>query len=113
MSAFMHSAVSFGTPDMPPSGLGSTIGPISLHNAIVWSSGCRRSTAKACGLPATGAANSSDSPCEVPVATSMCIPGGRYGGRYDHVANGRASLFETPGVTGRRQTPKGEKPVAR
>jgi hypothetical protein len=35
MSAFMHSAVSFGTPDMPPLGLGSSIiGPISLHNAI-------------------------------------------------------------------------------
>jgi hypothetical protein len=35
MSAFMHSAVGFGTPDTPPPGLGSTIGPISLHNAIV------------------------------------------------------------------------------
>ena len=34
MAAFMHSAVSFGTPDMPPPGLGSSIGPISLHNAI-------------------------------------------------------------------------------
>jgi hypothetical protein len=34
MSAFMHSAVSFGTPDMPPSGVGSSIGPISLHTAI-------------------------------------------------------------------------------
>jgi hypothetical protein len=36
MSVFMHSAVSFGTPEMPPPGLGSTIGPISLHNAIVF-----------------------------------------------------------------------------
>jgi hypothetical protein len=34
MSAFMHSAVSFGTPDMPPPGVGSSIAPISLHNAI-------------------------------------------------------------------------------
>src|SRR5215217_4592116 len=34
MSAFMHSAVSFGTPDMPPPGVESSIGPISLHNAI-------------------------------------------------------------------------------
>jgi hypothetical protein len=34
MSAFMHSAVSFGTPDMPPPGVGRSIGPISLHNAI-------------------------------------------------------------------------------
>jgi hypothetical protein len=39
MSAFMHSAVSFGTPDMLPPGVGSSLGPISLHNAIgVWTS---------------------------------------------------------------------------
>jgi hypothetical protein len=37
MSAFMHSAVSFGTPDMPPPDVGSSIGPISLHNAITFS----------------------------------------------------------------------------
>jgi hypothetical protein len=35
MSAFKPSAVSFGTPDMPPPDVGSSIGPISLHNAIV------------------------------------------------------------------------------
>jgi hypothetical protein len=34
VSAFKHSAVSFGTPDMPPPDVGSNIGPISLHNAI-------------------------------------------------------------------------------
>ncbi len=34
MFAFKHSAVSFGTPDMPPPDVGSSIGPISLHNAI-------------------------------------------------------------------------------
>jgi hypothetical protein len=34
MSAFMHSAVSFGMPNMPPPDVGSSIGPISLHNAI-------------------------------------------------------------------------------
>jgi hypothetical protein len=34
MSACKHSAVSFGTSDMPPPDVGSTIGPISLHNAI-------------------------------------------------------------------------------
>src|SRR5215211_2432767 len=34
MSAFKHSAVSFGMPDMPPPDVGSTIGPISLHNAL-------------------------------------------------------------------------------
>jgi hypothetical protein len=35
MSAFMHSAVSFGMPNMPPPDVGSSIGPIALHNAIV------------------------------------------------------------------------------
>jgi|SRR5215211_7486775 len=34
MSAFKHSAVSFGTLDMPPPDVGSTKGPISLHNAL-------------------------------------------------------------------------------
>jgi hypothetical protein len=34
MSAFKHSAVSFGAPDMPPPDVGGSIGPISLHNAI-------------------------------------------------------------------------------
>src|SRR5215204_145565 len=43
MFAFKHSAVSFGTPDMPPPGLGSSIGPISLHNAI-----CRSPQASRC-----------------------------------------------------------------
>jgi hypothetical protein len=37
MSALMHSAVSFGTPDMLPPDVGSSIGPISLHNAITFS----------------------------------------------------------------------------
>src|SRR5215208_2261174 len=41
-------------------------GSTFMLTAIGWSSGCRRSTAKASGLPATGAANSSGSPCEVP-----------------------------------------------
>ena len=35
MPAFLHSAVGFGTPDMPPPAVGSSLGPISLHNAIV------------------------------------------------------------------------------
>src|SRR5215217_5939842 len=35
MSAFKHSAVSFGTSDTPPPEAGRNIGPISLHNAIV------------------------------------------------------------------------------
>ncbi len=30
----MHSALSFGTPDMPSPGVGNSIGPISLHEAI-------------------------------------------------------------------------------
>ena len=34
MSVFKHSAVSFGTPDMPPPDVGSNKGPISLHNAL-------------------------------------------------------------------------------
>src|SRR5215212_8075379 len=34
MSAFKHSAVSFGTSDTPPPEAGRNIGPISLHNAI-------------------------------------------------------------------------------
>jgi hypothetical protein len=34
MSASKHSAVSFGTPGMPPPDMGCSIGPISLHNAI-------------------------------------------------------------------------------
>src|SRR5215217_1269064 len=34
MSAFKRSAVSVGTPDMSPPDVGSSIGPISLHNAI-------------------------------------------------------------------------------
>src|SRR5215217_4945966 len=34
MSAFKRSAVSLGTPDMSPPDVGSSIGPISLHNAI-------------------------------------------------------------------------------
>jgi hypothetical protein len=34
MSAFMHSAVSFGTPDMLRPDAGSSIGPIALDNAI-------------------------------------------------------------------------------
>src|SRR5215211_3462351 len=41
MSAFKHSAVSFGTPDMPPPDVGSTIGPISLHNALSHPNGFR------------------------------------------------------------------------
>src|SRR5918997_3250985 len=36
MSAFKHSAVGFGTPDIPPPSWGRSIGPISLHNAIGW-----------------------------------------------------------------------------
>src|SRR5215218_9489071 len=36
MSAFKRSAVSVGTPDMSPPDVGSSIGPISLHNAIGW-----------------------------------------------------------------------------
>jgi hypothetical protein len=32
MSASKHSAVSVGTPDMSPPEVGSSIGPISLHN---------------------------------------------------------------------------------
>jgi hypothetical protein len=35
MSAFKHSAVSFGTSDTPPPEAGRNIGPISLHNAII------------------------------------------------------------------------------
>jgi hypothetical protein len=35
MSAFKRSAVSVGTSDMSPPDVGSSIGPISLHNAIV------------------------------------------------------------------------------
>src|SRR5215211_1062472 len=31
---FKQSAISFGAPDMPPPDVGSSIGPISLHNAI-------------------------------------------------------------------------------
>jgi hypothetical protein len=34
MAAFKHSAVSFGMPDMPTLDAGSSIGSISLHNAI-------------------------------------------------------------------------------
>src|SRR5215217_2925649 len=34
MSAFKHSAVRFGTPDTRSPDVGSSIGPISLHNAI-------------------------------------------------------------------------------
>ena len=34
MSAFKHRAVSFGTPNVPPLDVGSSIGPISPHNAI-------------------------------------------------------------------------------
>ncbi len=34
MAAFKHRAVSFGTPDVPPPDVASSIGPISLHNAI-------------------------------------------------------------------------------
>jgi len=34
MSAFKHSAVSCVTPDMPPPDVGSSIGPMSLHDAI-------------------------------------------------------------------------------
>jgi hypothetical protein len=34
MSAFKRSAVSVGTSDMSPPDVGSSIGPISLHNAI-------------------------------------------------------------------------------
>ena len=34
MSTFKHSAVSLGTPEMPRPDVGSSIGPISLHNAI-------------------------------------------------------------------------------
>src|SRR5215213_1359168 len=33
---FKHSAISFGVPDMPPPDVGSSIGPISLHIAIVF-----------------------------------------------------------------------------
>ena|SRR5215212_11103291 len=36
MSAFKHSAVRFGTPDTRSPDVGSSIGPISLHNAIVY-----------------------------------------------------------------------------
>jgi hypothetical protein len=34
MAAFKHSAVRFGMPDMSPPDVGSSIGSISLHNAI-------------------------------------------------------------------------------
>src|SRR5215212_2307266 len=35
MAVLKHSVVSFGLPDIPPLDAGSSIGPISLHNAIV------------------------------------------------------------------------------
>ena len=47
MSAFKHSAVGFGTPDMSPTSWGRSIGPISLHNAI----GQRRAPCREGGAP--------------------------------------------------------------
>src|SRR5215213_1663442 len=46
MSAFKHSAVRFRTPDTRSPDVGSSIGPISLHNAIgdVWWIRTRRRT---------------------------------------------------------------------
>ena len=56
MSAFMHSAVSFGTPDMLPPGVGSSLGPISLHNAIV-EARSRRPNFRRIGDPTNATAN--------------------------------------------------------
>jgi hypothetical protein len=34
MAAFKHRAMSFGTPEVPPTDVASSTGSISLHNAI-------------------------------------------------------------------------------